>query len=315
MTLSGNGLRGKFTPDEPLAAETSYTLMITKGVADASGDALQAQVEVSFTTYRVVNPGPILFERFWPERNRREIWAVEPDGSHPVAVAEGGDPSWSSDGSKIAFNRDGHLYAMNANGTDAVLLRQNAGSPAWSPDGSGIAYTRGSGMTGEVYVMNADGSDPRNLTSHGALDYQPTWSPDGSRIAFASNRHGEPLEIYVMDADGSNVERLTVLGAKSPAWSPDGSMIAFVGWSGGSEDIYVMNADGTGVVNLTNDPARDRSPVWSPDGGQIVFSSERRQLWPGDPPYDLWAMNADGNDVRPLTATDDYFDWFADWRR
>ena len=78
-----------------------------------------------------------------------------------------------------------------------------------TPLGGGvIAFTSERDGNSEIYIMNADGSDPRRLTHDPAYDAWPTWSPDGSQIAFASNRSGNP-DIYVMDADGSNVRQLT----------------------------------------------------------------------------------------------------------
>jgi Tol biopolymer transport system component len=90
----------------------------------------------------------------------------------------------------------------------------------------------------EIFVMDADGGNPVNLTNNPARDTAPAWSPDGRRIAFARD-----FDIYVMDADGSNVVKLpTYGGAIGPTWSPDGSSIAFATTGG----IYVMScADGS----------------------------------------------------------------------
>ncbi len=117
----------------------------------------------------------------------------------------------------------------------------------------------------EIYVMNADGSEQRNLTNNPGSEHLPSWSPDGKKLAFWSNRDGNP-EIYVMNADGSEQKRLTNNPATDwhPSWSPDGKKIAFGSTRDGNQEIYVMNADGSEQKNLTNNPAKDYSPSWSP---------------------------------------------------
>ena len=140
-------------------------------------------------------------------------------------------------------------------------------------DGQVIAFTSERDGNSEIYVMNADGSNPQRLTDDPAYDAWPTWSPDGSQIAFMSDRSGNP-DIYVMDADGSNVRQLTDHPANDiwPEWSPDGRRIAFPSRRDGNFEIYVINADGTDLQRLTNTPGHEDFPTWSPDGTQIVFS-------------------------------------------
>ena len=89
--------------------------------------------------------------------------------------------------------------------------------------GEMIAFTSEREGNAEIYIMNADGSNPQRLTNDPAYDAWPVWSPDGSHIAFTSTRNGE-ADIYVMDADGSNLRRLTYDDAIDiwPDWSPDG---------------------------------------------------------------------------------------------
>ena len=100
--------------------------------------------------------------------------------------------------------------------------------PSWSPDGTAIAFA--SDRTGNygIYVMDADGGNQTRLTDNSANDRYPSWSPDGTRIAFASYRN-RMFDIYVMDADGGNQTRLPHNSANDryPSWSPDGTEIAF----------------------------------------------------------------------------------------
>jgi Tol biopolymer transport system component len=143
--------------------------------------------------------------------------------------------------------------------------------PPLSGSGGGrIAFATNRDGNYEIYVMNADGTDPRRLTYNPYEDRDPVWSPDGTQIAFSTS-YGGSTDIYVINADGSNLRRLTTKGGGGPAWSPDGARIAFSRYEPDS-DLFVMNADGTEERQLT-DTGRDRSvfsPDWSPDGTQIV---------------------------------------------
>jgi Tol biopolymer transport system component len=166
--------------------------------------------------------------------------------------------------------------------------------PLTGSGGGVIAFTSERNDEGDIYVMNADGSDQRRLTDNPAYDAWPTWSPDGSQIAFCSTRSGNP-DIYVMNVDGSNVRQLTHHTANDiwPEWSPDGTKIAFPSRRDGNFEIYVIDVDGTNLQRLTNTSSHEDFPTWSPDGAQIVFSRIE-----GD--EGTYVMNADGSDERRL---------------
>jgi len=217
------------------------------------------------------NPVPSCFE---PPCNF-EIYVMDADGSgvtrltNSAATVDDG-PTWSPDGSKIAFRRSGDIYVMNAGGSGQTNLTNDPASdflPAWSPDGSKIAFVSHRDDNWEIYVMNAIGSGVTRLTNNPAPDFNPAWSPDGARIAFESERDDFVAEIYVMNADGSGVTRLTNNPAIdiAPAWSPDGTKIAFQTARDISDfEIYVMNPDGSQPVNLTDDPENNTGPDWQP---------------------------------------------------
>nr|MBC7246111.1 PD40 domain-containing protein [Chloroflexota bacterium] len=139
-----------------------------------------------------------------------------------------------------------------------------------------IAFTSERDGDQEVYVMNADGSDLRNLTLNPAQDGNPSWSPTHDRLAFVSDRTGNS-DIFLMNADGSGVVQITFSPADEihPAWSPNGAFIAYVSNEDGDWEIFVMNATGGGAMQLTHNTAWDSYPSWSPDSQKMVFTSER----------------------------------------
>lgn len=148
----------------------------------------------------------------------------------------------------------------------------------------------------EIYSVDGEGREPRNLTMHPAHDGEPAWSPDRTRIAFDSDRSGG-FDIYVMNADGTGLAQVTTEPAPDgyPTWSPDGQRLAFTSFRDGNSEIYVMNADGTGARRLTKNLADDSRPVWSPDGSRIAFHSDR------DGNYEIYVMNADGTEQKNLS--------------
>lgn len=192
---------------------------------------------------------------------------------------------------------NGALLASSGQGTTVTVFETGKIAFFSPPDNRWeVAFTSERDGNPEIYVINADGTNPRRLTTNEALDGAPDWSPDGARIAFHTARDGN-LEIYVMNADGSGAQRLTDNAApdSEPDWSPDGTHIAFVSERDGNEELYVMNADGSNVQRLTDNPGVDTQPAWSPDGRTIAFSSMR------DGVAEIHLMNADGSDVRRIT--------------
>jgi Tol biopolymer transport system component len=131
--------------------------------------------------------------------------------------------------------------------------------------------------TGDVYVINADGTAVRNLTNNPAVDIEPAWSFDGTRIAFRSNRAGDQ-QVFVMNADGSGQTQLTfnVGNVQEPGWSPDSTQIVYNARPNpvtATYDIWVVPAGGGAPVQLTNDPANDQRAAWSPDGTRSPLSA------------------------------------------
>lgn len=147
-------------------------------------------------------------------------------------------------------------------------------APSWSPNGKRIAFVSDREGDDRLYVVNANGGEPRVLAEDAVAEFAPQWSPDGKSIAFISDRDGN-WELYVMQADGGHVRRLTrsPRDDHSPRWSPDGSRIVFVreGVELASSELYSATPAGK-LTRLTRNRVGDHSPAWSPDGRRIAFA-------------------------------------------
>jgi TolB protein len=172
------------------------------------------------------------------------------------------------------------------------------GTPAFAAIRPGwIVFASSRGGQSDLWVTQADGSSPVNLTHDMPQDDFPAWSADGSRIAWTKGGLGPEGEIWVMEADGSNAHQVTLnaFADLDATWSPDRSQIAFRSLRGGNCDIYVIDADGKNERRLTTDPASDCAPDWSPDGKRIAWTSARSGH------QSVYTMNVDGSDVRRVT--------------
>lgn len=217
-----------------------------------------------------------------PDPSKGYVWGIDPydiytvgrDGknlkrltNYNTYTAEG---VLSPDGKRIVFTslKDGDLdiYTMNVDGTDVKQLTTQPGydgGPWWSPDGRQIVYRayhptdptelkayqdllkermiRPNKM--EIFTMNADGSNQKQVTKLGGANFGPSWAPGGTQIIFSSN-HVNPRS--------------------------------------GNFDLYLINLDGSGLTQLTNSPVFDGFPMFSPDGRKLIFASNRNDAKEGE---------------------------------
>ena len=156
------------------------------------------------------------------------------------------------------------------------------GYPMLSADGKTILFESDRTGNSEIYTMNLDGTNIKQLTFNQANDDSPVWSPDGRHITFASVRDGD-TEVYVMDRDGKNQKRLTQSSGDDshPKFSPDGKRIIFNSarttedlskdWGKQVHEVFTMNIDGSDVRQVTTNKTVTTYAAFSPDGRKVVF--------------------------------------------
>jgi len=251
------------------------------------------------------------------------------DGGKPAplgpASARARSPSWAPDGSWLAFEsdrasfRDVFRIAPGAAGAAAARLTeapQGSFEPAVSPDGRWIAFATSRDGDAEVYVMRADGGEPRRLTAFHADDWAPRWSPDGRAIAFLSAREGVD-RIFVVRPDGTDLRKLsaaadtgadrTERSEADAAWSPDGARVAYtLRTRDGVSRVMIADAR-TGAARQVAGIDRGQQPAWSPDGRYLAFTAADAE---GD--AELWIARADGGGATRITRSPGP-DWLPRW--
>jgi hypothetical protein len=174
------------------------------------------------------------------------------------------------------------LHVMQADGSNQVRLANNVNfffPPSWSSDGTKLAFSGPIAGNLEIQVVNINGSGLVNLTNNTSEDILPTWSPDGTKIAFITNRSGR-REIYVMNSNGSSPIKISNFPQFSTykwlQWSPTGNTLAFTTPNG----IYRMNSDGTNLVQITSlVPDDDNQFNWNADGQQIIYRRDYTRFY------------------------------------
>lgn len=243
-----------------------------------------------------------------------EIWTMAPDGSSRR-----------------------RLTPLARGATDSTGATQ----PAWSPDGRSIAYVsappgvdKEDETRDEIYIMRADGSDRRRLTTNDLPDWSPAWSPDGNVIASArtyswDSPQGPPRGSIVLLDIRTGAEREILVDRRGPtvignlAWSPGGALLAFTRSTAAQgrwrSSIHVVQRDGRGGRRLVRDGF---DAQWAPDGSRLAFATTRDRFGRTcfhdcSPSPEVYVVRRNGSGVQRLTrstASDGEPAWSPDGR-
>jgi Tol biopolymer transport system component len=253
-----------------------------------------------------------------------ELYIMNADGTGVQRLTynftDNHEPDWSPDGSQIMFvsfqGGDYDVMLINPNGTGLQNLTSSSTAMDWGPSWRAdvIDDSSNGGGTGviaycyqpvsapdihEIYTINLDGTQNRQVIDATIGLNHHEWSPDGGQIAAVGYVNSTTWSIYLFDADGTNLTRLTTTAGvwdNEPSWSPDGTRFA---WGriypaeGYRSDVWIMNADGTDqhAIGVVGDGVR-----WSPDGTRLLYHKELANV-------DIWSCDVDGTNEQQLTMS------------
>jgi len=213
----------------------------------------------------------------------REIWnlyTIDATGENLTQITDfrSNNGDWSPDGSQIVFQSDHDnepenvpdIYVIDASGENLTEILDVVDvadfNPRWTPDGEHIFWISTQTGNYEIFLMNADGTEPVKISNIPNPIIGAEVSPDGTKIAVTAWFDGIPTEIFVIGMDGSEdtIIRLTdnEFQDSDPSWSPSGEKIVFSSDRSGNLDLWMINADGTDLVQLTDDEYEDSGPDW-----------------------------------------------------
>jgi Tol biopolymer transport system component len=251
-------------------------------------------------------------------RRRALVGAVALTGAFLLAlsVEQPTEAAFPGKPGKIAFKRTGpccDIWAVDLKGNETQLTDNaySQGDPSYSADGKLITFRgRPPGGIGDadIFVMNADGSNERQLTTDDAYeDNEPNFLPDGRTIIFESDRDGDS-DIYRLNvSNGGGIEPIVDtdggVDENSPAVSPNGKVIAFNRFDSGDTGIHAFSIDGTKPRKIVDtDEQSEFEPNWSPDGRSIAYVVSSNVVMEDS---EIWVAKATGKNPHPVTENDD----------
>ena len=304
------------------------TLTFTSGEASSPQDLANPSWSQDGTRV-VYHAGQMGTMHHYSNPQGKKVLGAVPDSGFELVHASGW-PAVSPDGRTLVVSERAPgsdrmaLVMWDADGTNPRRVYRDDGAIMgleWSRDGNWLTFGAGAFFTArrisqpaEIMVMSADGTEVRAMTKGPGNAGFPSWSPDGTEIVYrywTGNEHG----LRIVDVTTGESRVLTTELDNLPAWSPKGDVIVFTRYAPDERfpydefNIYTIRPDGTDLKRLTDTEGNDAHSHWSPDGNYLLWSSSRFGYKDESPlvinqpqPYaELFIMNADGSNQRPLT--------------
>jgi Tol biopolymer transport system component len=309
-----------FSPD---GLRLAYLSCQSTGMALGVGDCEVFAADVNTATASVASPRRLTAQRSlrrdppaWTRdgsavvyaRRGGELWRVAADGTHAperldiAGDGNGANPALASSRDRLAFTRawdDADIYRFEPGHPPQLVVGSSFGEeePRFSGDGQKIVFGSGrSGGVNDIWVADADGANPRQITHGPGVQGSPNWSPDGHRIAFDSRGQDGHYHIWIIEVDGGVPRQLTTEPEDQvvPTWSHDGKWIYFSWGQAGGHDIWRMPSEGGKPEQLTHG-AGGPFACESADGKSLLFQTK-------DADSPLMMMPIAGGDARQLVA-------------
>jgi Tol biopolymer transport system component len=275
-------------------SQLAFARSSARDVADVWVLPLKSGYQVAGPPRKLAGGGGLNDAPTWTSDSRRivfhsnrtgesALWSIPANGGQPSRLAGVGVA-----GKSPALSRQGRLVYVESPGLDTNIWRlelkkrgaapanvifssRTDSSPQYSPDGRAVVFQSDRQGTMEIWISQADGSRPYQLTNFGrGHTGTPRWSPDGKKVAFDASVSGQ-FQVYVVDAEGGEPRRLTQFRALAaiPSWSQDGQWIYFTSPQSGRDEVWKIPAGGGEARQITS--AGGSVPFESWDGSRIFY--------------------------------------------
>jgi TolB protein len=306
VVLSEDGLVAVFVTDESPLASTTYTLRVTRGVLDRSGDALAEEYRREFT----LTPGVLqVIVGTIGQGTHPDGYSVHLDGS--VRGAVGANDTLVLEGLPFGTHTVGLTDVSSfctpapaasqnvALGLEPVTARFEVSCEAAPPGRIAFIAVASAAAAPEIRTIRGDGTGERTVATEMESVFSLAWSPDGSQIAFIRWAVNSAT-LHRVNADGTGLTEVAALPlfADELDWGSGGTLVFSAEREGTSRDLWFIEADGSDLRPAFLSAASRHSPGWSPDGTRLAFHAVRAD---GDT-TDLTLVNADGSSPELLIS-------------